>query len=395
MIITVSRQLGSDEAHILSLLSQQAGIPIIDRHAVEAAAERLGIANAQPAKAEEENLPPSTSGLRGLLTGPARYAAALTRTVQELTRTDSAILVGTAGAEILRHHPQALHLRLIARRDDRIRRVSDTEDVNAEMAARLIDESDHRRTDFHATLFGMKWSDPHQYHLVLNTSLLHPEQAVTLILLTLRALNPADVTPSSYAAPACWQHVTISREYGSGGHAFSARLANCLGWPCFDHELLHRSAAMSGIPVPRLIHIDERGPGFLERLHTMQESAKYFEGLREAITQAAREPSVIVGRGGYMLIPSDSALHLRFVATSYDRIMRTMQEHWLAESPARALVHDQDMARASFHRHYFRVDWGDPTLYHAVINTSRIALDPLANLIAGFVHCCQQGGTNG
>ena len=30
----------------------------------------------------------------------------------------------------------------------------------------------------------------------------------------------------------------------------------------------------------------------------MQESARYFEGLREAIAQAAETPSVVVGRGG-------------------------------------------------------------------------------------------------
>lgn len=152
---------------------------------------------------------------------------------------------------------------------------------------------------------------------------------------------------------------------------------------------------MSGIAVPTLIRIDERGPGFLERLHTLQESARYFEGLREAVAQAARDPSVIVGRGGYMLLPSDTALHLRLVASRYDRIVRTMQEHWLAEGPARALVQDQDQARASFHRHYFRVDWSDPTLYHAVMNTSRIALDLLADIIAGFVQRCRQGASDG
>ena len=117
----------------------------------------------------------------------------------------------------------------------------------------------------------------------------------------------------------------------------------------------------------------------------MQESARYFEGLRKAIANATHAPSVIVGRGGYLLIPSERALHLRFVAASHDRIVRTMQEHWLAEGPARALVHEQDLARASFHRHFFRVDWGDPILYHAVLNASRIARDVLVEIVARFV----------
>ena len=42
-------------------------------------------------------------------------------------------------------------------------------------------------------------------------------------------------------------------------------------------------------------------------------------------------------------MPGDEALHLRFVAWTRDRVERTMQEHWLAEKPARALVHEQDL----------------------------------------------------
>jgi len=401
MILTISRQLGTEERRILALLSQQLGIPVIDRHDVEATAEQLGvdqhIGTAEDTAADEQL--PRRGTLQTLLTGPKRYADALTRTVRELAATRSAILIGTAGAEILRDDPQALHIRLVARRDDRIRRVSEQADIEPASAANMIDESDHRRVAFHTTLFGMQWADPHHYHLVLNTSLLTPQQVVTLIVLTLRALRLTAMEPSGFMAPTCWQHVTISREYGSGGHDLSTRLADTLGWARFDHELIHQSAALSGISVPTLIRIDEHGPGFLERLHTMQESARYFESLRDAIASATHEPSVIVGRGGYMLIPSDTALHLRFVAASRDRIMRTMQEHWLAEGAARALVHDQDLARASFHRHYFRVDWGDPTLYHAVMNTSRIALEALGELITGFVQRCHEGkvedGTDG
>lgn len=228
MIITISRQVGTEEDGILALLSQQVGISVIDRNAVERAAERMGIANAQAANAEEEHLPPSTTGLRGLLTGPARYADALTRTVQELARTDSAILLGAGGAHILRDHPQALHVQLIARRQDRIRRVSASTGVDAEAAGHQVDDSDRERAAFHETLFGAHWSDPHRYHLVLNTSLLNPEQVVALMLLTLQSLNLATVTPAAYMVPACWRHVTISREYGSGGHAFSAQVASLL-----------------------------------------------------------------------------------------------------------------------------------------------------------------------
>jgi len=383
MILTISRQLGTEEQRIISRLSQQLHIPVIDRDAVEAAAVRLGFVTADAETAEDERLP-AHGTLQTLLAGPKRYANVLMRTVRELAATQSAILLGTAGAEILHDDPQALHVRLVARRDDRIRRVSEL--VTPEQAAHLVDESDQRRAEFHTALFGVDWHDPHRYHLVLNTSLLTPDQAVAVILWTIYALQlvPMEAAIGIYMPPPCWRNVTISREYGSGGHAFSEMLANVLHWPRYDHELLHQSAALSGISVPALIHLDEHGPGFLERLHTLQDSAKYFEGLREAILRdAAASASIIVGRGGVMLLPSATTLHLRLVASVQDRVVRTMREHWLAEGPARAMVKTQDDARAAFHRHYFRVDWADPLLYHAVFNTSRIDLEPLTVMVAG------------
>ena len=50
----------------------------------------------------------------------------------------------------------------------------------------------------------------------------------------------------------------------------------------------------------------------------------------------------------------------------------------------------QDDARASFHRHYFRVDWNEPLLYHAVLNTSRIALELLNVIISGWLTSCRK-----
>ena len=47
MILTVSRQLGTNERAILAALSQRLGLPVITRNEVEAAAERLGILDAR------------------------------------------------------------------------------------------------------------------------------------------------------------------------------------------------------------------------------------------------------------------------------------------------------------------------------------------------------------
>lgn len=40
--------------------------------------------------------------------------------------------------------------------------------------------------------------------------------------------------------------ITISREFGSGGRTIGKNVAEMLGIPCYDSELIHKIAAESG-----------------------------------------------------------------------------------------------------------------------------------------------------
>ena len=40
--------------------------------------------------------------------------------------------------------------------------------------------------------------------------------------------------------------ITISREFGSGGRELGKRLANALGIPCYDHEIIEMIAKENG-----------------------------------------------------------------------------------------------------------------------------------------------------
>ncbi len=395
MIVTLSRQLHADELKVLPLLSHRLGIPVVDRRDAEAAAASLDLQQ-DIQGAEEESLP-EQGIVRAWLHGPKRYGEAIRRVVEAMAaRGSSFILVGCGGMEILRGHPDAFHLRLVARREDRLRRAEDLH-LPRDLAEKTLRESDERRADFHRQVFHLRWEDPHHYHLTANTSLLTPEQTVELILRCLEALGLGESEGRAEAgggrepSSVPWQHVTISREFGTLGQELGTQLSRLLGWQCWDDELMHRCASLEGIPVPELIRIDERGPGFLERLGRLQESARYFEGLKQAVEEAMASPSVIVGRGGNLLVPADQAFHLRLVADFADRLTHVMRHHWLSEQAARERIHEQDALRASFHRHFFRVDWSDPLLYHAVLNLSRFTGDQVATLLAAFLADARAG----
>lgn len=52
--------------------------------------------------------------------------------------------------------------------------------------------------------------------------------------------------------------VTISREFGSGGRELGKRLADALGVPCYDHEIIEMVAEKHGFDKNYVSHISEK-----------------------------------------------------------------------------------------------------------------------------------------
>jgi hypothetical protein len=48
-------------------------------------------------------------------------------------------------------------------------------------ARQIIEQSDHDREGFHRYFFDQKWKNPSNYHLTLNTGILHPEICAGII----------------------------------------------------------------------------------------------------------------------------------------------------------------------------------------------------------------------
>lgn len=52
--------------------------------------------------------------------------------------------------------------------------------------------------------------------------------------------------------------ITISREFGSGGRELGKRLADALGIPCYDHEIIDMVAEKHGLNKNYVSHISEK-----------------------------------------------------------------------------------------------------------------------------------------
>jgi len=105
--------------------------------------------------------------------------------------------------------------------------------------------------------------------------------------------------------------------------------------------------------------------------------------IRATVTAAyERDNILIIGRGGQAILESKpDVLHVRIVATYEDRVARLQAQQNMTPGQARRYIQESDEAKDEYLRVFFHVDPNDASLYHLVVNTSKLGLDGAFTLI--------------
>lgn len=161
-----------------------------------------------------------------------------------------------------------------------------------------------------------------------------------------------------------------------------------LNWPVYDHELLEQIANDLRVSVHLVEEIDER-PG-----NWLQEFAESFAGgpavaapayfrrlLKILGSLGARGECVIVGRGAVLLLPTETTLRVRVIASREYRIAAVGRDLGLPSRDAARHVDDTDRERVLFVKNHFRTDPADPLNYDLVLNASRFAVAECADVV--------------
>jgi cytidylate kinase len=175
--------------------------------------------------------------------------------------------------------------------------------------------------------------------------------------------------------------ITVSHMDGCGERAIGQQIAEAMGWPFVDKQILDQEVEKTGYSRPEVVHLDEHAPGFFERLERRRHADAYFHALAEIMHEVAVANAVILGRGGNFILRGVDALHVRLVASPAYRIRQVQAERLCNPEPARAFIAESDRTRAAFMRHYFRADWNDPLLYDLTINVSYLGPDRVLALL--------------
>lgn len=186
--------------------------------------------------------------------------------------------------------------------------------------------------------------------------------------------------------------ISISREYGSGGHRIARFLAERFQLPIYDHNLLDEIAAGKNADVEKLAKYDEA-----PKRHLASRSVRGFSNSpQDAIAEmqfeflkekaAAGESFVIVGRCSESILKEYEGLVPIFVLADRDfKIKRVMEERHFTEKEAIAAIERHDKKRKAYHNHFAEGKWGDSRYYDLCINSSVLGLDATIDVLEDFI----------
>ncbi len=165
--------------------------------------------------------------------------------------------------------------------------------------------------------------------------------------------------------------ITIGREYGSGGREIGEKVAEKLGIPFYDKEILTRAAQESGLCPEIMEHHDEKasmGGMFMNAGGHMNSAVglqmplnqRVFLAQFEAINRIAAEGDcVIVGRcADYVLKDLPGVTRVFLYAGEEKRIERIMRVEKVDRGAARDLIKKTDKQRKSYYNFFADGNWG-------------------------------------
>ena len=186
--------------------------------------------------------------------------------------------------------------------------------------------------------------------------------------------------------------ITISREFGSGGHTIGKKVAEKLGIPCYDSEIIQEMAKETGFSPDYIKEAGEYTPGgflsaaFSNRTFGPTNEDILWERQSKVITELAEKgPCVIVGRcADYILQDTADCLKVFIHADLKFRAERIVREYGEREQSPEERLQDKDKRRAAYHRFYTNMKWGHAQNYHLTLDSGALGLDRCVEIISGL-----------
>lgn len=197
--------------------------------------------------------------------------------------------------------------------------------------------------------------------------------------------------------------ITIARGFGSGGKEVASKLADRLGIPCYERQILTLASRESGIDEAAFAKMDEKLKGnyitnFLRKqpgTYVTEPTEREFKGDRnlyhiqaDIIRKLAESEScVIVGKcADYILKDYRNVVSVYIEAPRHACVRSIMEKLHVSEKRAHELIKKTDKYRANYYNYYTRGgEWTNPVNYDLTLNSHRVGRDKCVDVIEEYL----------
>jgi cytidylate kinase len=172
-IITISRQHGSRGKDLAARLAERFQYTLLHRDVIDRMSTSTGHQRRLLEALDEHSKSQLANWVDSMLSGKyldeSDYAVGLLKTVYSIAHLGGVVVVGR-GVNFIVEPTRAVHLRVVAPLDQRIRNLMRRGNLSTEAAAREIKAMDEERAKFVRKLFHRSVDDPLAYDMILNES---------------------------------------------------------------------------------------------------------------------------------------------------------------------------------------------------------------------------------
>ena len=175
--ITISEMLGTNGETIAREVATIVGYPFYGKEELFKAADEMGLLH----DVEKVGIKSPPLLEKFFSDQPKIYLDRFQSVIYEVAKKGNAVFFGKGSTILLHSFDCALHVLVVGSKDKRIQRVMETNNIEREVAAKMIQTSDHEKRGFIRYAFDEDWPNPMLYDLTLNTDALTTDPAVKII----------------------------------------------------------------------------------------------------------------------------------------------------------------------------------------------------------------------
>ncbi|MCR5667734.1 MAG: cytidylate kinase-like family protein [Lachnospiraceae bacterium] len=187
--------------------------------------------------------------------------------------------------------------------------------------------------------------------------------------------------------------ITISREFGSGGHSIGEAVAKKLDIPFYDGEIVTQAAVECGYAKELIEEQGEDTSSANKWFDISAASAMYFQSPQDEIFLAQRKvildaakkgPCVIVGRcSDYILKNAEiPCMNVLIHADMIHRIARVNERYGIIKNvDTKKRIVKKDKQRRTYYKYYTDQHWGDYQNYDLALDSGSLGDNTCVELI--------------